>query len=45
VEAAAVVAEAWAYRETDVFERPLLASIALNAASFGIGCVVGLILG
>lgn len=45
VEVAAVVAEAWAYRETDVFERPLLASIALNAASFCIGCVVGLILG
>lgn len=44
LEVAAVVVEAWAYRETDVFERPLLVSIALNAASFGVGCVMGLIL-
>lgn len=44
LEAAAVLVEAWVYRQTGAVRRPLLASLALNAASFGIGCVAGLVL-
>ncbi len=44
LELAAVAVEAWLYRETDVFERPVMASVVLNLTSFAIGCVVGLAL-
>lgn len=42
LEVAAIVVEAWLYRVSDTFERPWLASIVLNLASFGLGCIVGL---
>jgi len=43
LELGAVAVEAWIYRETGVVERPVVASVTLNLASFAIGCVAGLI--
>ena len=43
LEVAAIVVEVCLYRVSDTFERPWLASIVLNLASFGLGCVVGLV--
>lgn len=44
LEAAAIVAEWLIYAFDHTFERPLLASAFLNAASFGIGLVIALVL-
>ena len=43
LEVAAVIVEAYIYRYAQTFEKPVLASCALNAASFCIGCAVALV--
>ena len=43
LEVAAVAVEAWLYRSSGTFGRPLLASLVLNVASFALGCALGLL--